>query len=231
MGCLCPKPLSLYLAPKVSTDDVSLIANCNLCQINPYVLILRTFPTSASAADQIDDCSVECGGFYVGGFSVSELVHQRHHQCTAASCWGGGRPTASKDGSWWVQHRENGNRRPVMACIYQAWLLAERQTIMWLTGYQMGTKLQKKFADRFGRGSHDGARYSLKAWELKICLHVIHWSAYQLWSRLQIRQKQLIHLWPITFMKGWMHNLCAHQHEMQRWSRARGRCLKAITFQ
>ena len=149
MGCLCPKPLSLYLAPKVSTDDVSLIANCNLCQINPYVLILRTFPTtSASAADQIDDCSVECGGFYVGGFSVSELVHQRHHQCTAASCWGGGRPTASKDGSWWVQHRENGNRRPVMACIYQAWLLAERQTIMWLTGYQMGTKLQEKFWTR-----------------------------------------------------------------------------------
>ena len=27
------------------------------------------------------------------------------------------------------------------------------------------------------------------------------------------KEKAAIHLWPITFMKGWMHNLSAHQHE------------------
>ena len=52
--------------------------------------------------------------------------------------------------------------------------------------------------------------------ELKICRHVIRFSAHHSLIQTMNKEKAAIHLWPITFMKGWMHNLCAHQHEMQR---------------
>ena len=125
MGKTCPKPfssscISNTLLWKVSANNLSLPNRNFYVQELPF-LILRTFPTtSASAADQIDGCTVECGRFYVevvflclGGIATP-VEGVLHHSAERE----GGVPP---EGPWWVHGGKTGLVQWWRASIRHGW--------------------------------------------------------------------------------------------------------------